>query len=105
MCLELHAWFLLDCWVLTNVYSPTVYAAQLEDLARQTGAAIAFPYYTPAPDKQFPFQFEQTYEALNYLVTHGDEYDLAKGSVALAGDSVGGKCRVRGWFCPLVSRC
>ncbi|KAH7028925.1 vegetative specific protein H5 [Microdochium trichocladiopsis] len=74
-------------WVLG---SPTVYAAQLEDLARETGAAIAFPYYTPAPDQQFPFQFEQTYEALHHLVTHGDDYDLLTSSIALAGDSVGG---------------
>lgn len=63
----------------------------LEDLARRTGAAIVFPYYTPAPDKQFPFQFEQTYEVLDYIVRHGSEHQLLTDSIALAGDSVGGK--------------
>lgn len=75
---------------LTNS-SPASYAPLLEDLARRTGAAIVFPYYTPAPDKQFPFQFEQTYEVLEYIVSRGDEHNLLVHSIALAGDSVGGK--------------
>lgn len=70
--------------------SPTVYAPFLSDLARRTGAAIVFPYYTPAPEKQFPFQFEQTYEVLDYLVRQGSEHNLQVQKIALAGDSVGG---------------
>ncbi|RAQ59959.1 vegetative specific protein H5 [Aspergillus flavus] len=61
-----------------------------EDLARGTGAAIVFPQYTPAPEKQFPFQFKQTYEVLDYLVRHGSERNLIVQSIALAGDSAGG---------------
>ncbi|OJJ70150.1 hypothetical protein ASPBRDRAFT_678829 [Aspergillus brasiliensis CBS 101740] len=74
-------------WVLG---SPASYAPLLEDLARRTGAAIVFPCYTPAPDKQFPFQFEQTYEVLDYMVRHGTEHNLVVQPIALAGDSVGG---------------
>ncbi|GKZ37781.1 hypothetical protein AbraIFM66950_009539 [Aspergillus brasiliensis] len=74
-------------WVLG---SPASYAPLLEDLARRTGAAIVFPYYTPAPDKQFPFQFEQTYEVLDYMVRHWTEHSLLVQPIALAGDSVGG---------------
>lgn len=74
---------------LTNL-SPTCYAPLLEDLARRTGAAIVFPYYTPAPDKQFPFQFEQTYEVLDYIIRHGSKRNLLVDSLCLAGDSVGG---------------
>lgn len=70
--------------------SPASFAPLLEDLARRTEAAIVFPYFTPAPDKQFPFQFEQTYEVLDYLVRHGSERHLLVQSIALAGDSVGG---------------
>ncbi|KAL8389041.1 hypothetical protein RB595_008835 [Gaeumannomyces hyphopodioides] len=74
-------------WILG---SPAVFAVMLQDLARRTGAAIVFPYYTPAPEKQFPFQFEQTYEVLDYMVRHGSEHNLLVESIALAGDSVGG---------------
>ncbi|UDD64066.1 hypothetical protein AFCA_011312 [Aspergillus flavus] len=70
--------------------SPASFAPLLEDLARGTGAAIVFPQYTPAPEKQFPFQFKQTYEVLDYLVRHGSERNLIVQSIALAGDSAGG---------------
>ncbi|GFF34195.1 vegetative specific protein H5 [Aspergillus udagawae] len=74
-------------WILG---SPASFAPLLEDSARRTGAAIVFPCYTPAPEKQFPFQFEQTYEVLDYMVRHGSERNLIARSIALAGDSVGG---------------
>ena len=51
---------------------------------------MVFPYYTPAPEKQFPFQFEQTYEVLDYMIRHGRERNLLVGSITLAGDSAGG---------------
>ncbi|KAF2994368.1 hypothetical protein E8E13_001499 [Curvularia kusanoi] len=70
--------------------SPTSCAPMMEDLARQSGAAIVFPYYTPAPDKQYPFQFEQTYKALAHIVRYGDDYNLQTESLVLAGDSAGG---------------
>lgn len=62
----------------------------MEDLARQSGAAMVFPCYTLAPEKQYPFQFEQTYGALDYIVQNGDKYGLRTDSFALAGDSAGG---------------
>ncbi|KAJ5221415.1 uncharacterized protein N7469_010302 [Penicillium citrinum] len=69
---------------------PTSFTPLLEDLARRTGTVIVFPYYTPAPDKQFPFQFEQVYEVLDYMVRHGGDHNLLVQSIALAGDSAGG---------------
>lgn len=62
----------------------------MEDLARQSGAAMVFPYYTPAPEKQYPFQFEQTYAVLDYFACNGEKHGLQTDSIALAGDSVGG---------------
>lgn len=62
----------------------------LEDLARRTGAAIVFPDYTRAPHQIFPFPFEQSYEVLDYIVRHGNEFKLSVETIALAGDSVGG---------------
>jgi len=62
----------------------------MEDIARQCQAAVVFPYYTPAPDKQFPFQFKQTYQALEHFARNGPSHGLVVDSFALAGDSVGG---------------
>lgn len=63
----------------------------MEDFARQTGAAVVFPYYTPAPEAQYPVQFEQVYGVLEHFVTNGDKYNLKVDRFGLAGDSVGGK--------------
>ncbi|GKU08421.1 lipase [Fusarium langsethiae] len=74
-------------WILG---SPTTHGALIEDLARQTGAAIVFPYYTPAPEAQYPVQFEQVYGVLEHFVTNGDKYGIKANRIGLAGDSVGG---------------
>jgi acetyl esterase len=62
----------------------------MENIARQCQAAVVFPYYTPAPDKQFPFQFEQTYQVLDHFARNGTAHGILAESFALAGDSVGG---------------
>ncbi|KAI8680519.1 hypothetical protein NCS57_00333100 [Fusarium keratoplasticum] len=74
-------------WILG---SPTVHGALMEDFVRQTGAAVVFPYYTPAPEAQYPTQFEQTYGVLEHFVHNGAKYNLKVGRFGLAGDSVGG---------------
>lgn len=76
--------------ILTNC-SPTVHGSLMEDLAQQTGAAVVFPYYSPAPEKQYPTQFEQSFAVLKYIVENGEKHDLKMDTLALAGDSVGGK--------------
>jgi acetyl esterase len=68
----------------------------MEDIARQCQAAVVFPYYTPAPDKQFPFQFEQTYQVLDHFARNGPAHGIRSESFALAGDSVGGESTFRG---------
>lgn len=75
-------------------FSPTAHGALMEDLARQTGAAVVFPYYTPAPEAQYPVQFEQVYGVLEHFVSNGDKYDLKVDRFGLAGDSVGGEYKV-----------
>ncbi|OQD88421.1 hypothetical protein PENANT_c004G00853 [Penicillium antarcticum] len=74
-------------WILG---SPTVHGSLMEDLARQTGAAVVFPYYSPAPEKQYPTQFEESFAALKYIVKNGKNHHLKTDTLALAGDSVGG---------------
>lgn len=63
----------------------------MEDFVRQTGAAVVFPYYTPAPEAQFPTQFEQAYGVLKHFVENGPKYNLETSKFGLAGESVGGK--------------
>ncbi|KAJ5981325.1 hypothetical protein N7499_001662 [Penicillium canescens] len=75
-------------WILG---SPTVHGSLMEDLARQTSAAVVFPYYSPAPEKQYPTQFEQSFAVLKYIAENGEKHDLKTDTLALAGDSVGGK--------------
>lgn len=58
---------------------------------RETGAAIVFPDYSLAPTKQYPFQINQVYAALDYIVREGQNHNLLTDRVVLAGDSVGGK--------------
>lgn len=62
----------------------------MEDLARLSKAAVVFPYYTPAPEKQYPVQFEESYGVLEYIVKNGNKHNLMADRLALAGDSVGG---------------
>jgi acetyl esterase len=69
----------------------------MEDIARQTGAAVVFPYYTPAPEAQYPVQFEQVYGVLEHFATNGDKYNINVNQIGLAGDSVGGKYLILPW--------
>lgn len=62
----------------------------MEDFVRQTGAAVVFPYYTPAPEAQYPTQFEQSYGVLEHIVKNSAKYQLNVKTIGLAGDSVGG---------------
>ncbi|XWW99221.1 hypothetical protein V2A60_007230 [Cordyceps javanica] len=78
-------------WILG---SPSAHGALMEDFVRQTGAAVVFPYYTPAPEAQYPTQFEQSYGVLEYIVNNGDKHQLKTDRFGLAGDSVGGNMAI-----------
>ncbi|PHH83884.1 hypothetical protein CDD83_2860 [Cordyceps sp. RAO-2017] len=74
-------------WILG---SPSVHGPLMEDFVRQTGAAVVFPYYTPAPEAQYPVQFEQTYGVLEHFIRNGSTHGLRTEKISFAGDSVGG---------------
>ncbi|KAH7018390.1 alpha/beta hydrolase fold-domain-containing protein [Microdochium trichocladiopsis] len=78
-------------WILG---SPTVHGSLMEDFVRKTGAAVVFPYYTPAPEAQYPTQFEQSYGVLEYFVKNGSKHQLDCAVFGLAGDSVGGNMAI-----------
>lgn len=62
----------------------------MEDLARESGCAIVFTYHTPAPDAQYPIQFDQSFGVLDWILNNGNRYGLKTDKYVLAGDSVDG---------------
>lgn len=80
----------MDIGLTIECNSPSVHGTLMEDFVRKTGAAVVFPYYTPAPEAQYPTQFEQSYGVLEHVVKNGDKYKLKTDKFGLAGDSVGG---------------
>ena len=70
----------------------------MEDFVRQTGAAVVFPYSPPAPEAQYPKQFDQAYGVLEHFVTEGSKYNLKTDRFGLAGDSVGGESLLPAMF-------
>jgi len=73
-------------WILG---SPKTHDRLVRDLVRETGLAFVFIYYTPAPDAQFPVQFEEAYAVIEYIGKHGAEKGLKTDRFGIAGDSVG----------------
>ena len=63
----------------------------MEDIVNQTGAAVVFPYYTPAPEQQYPVQLEQIFGVLEYVIDNSQRLKLDSHRFGLAGDSVGGE--------------
>lgn len=74
--------------------SPNTHDSLVSDLVRETGCAVAFPYYTPAPEPRYPQQFDEAYAAVEYFVKEGKKHGLKTDKIAFAGDSAGGTCRV-----------
>jgi acetyl esterase/lipase len=70
--------------------SPNTHDRLVRDLVRATGYAIVFPYYTPAPDTQYPVQYEQCYAVILYIAANGASLGLKTDKFAICGDSVGG---------------
>jgi acetyl esterase len=82
-------------WILG---SPSTHDSLVRDLVRQTGCAILFPYYTPAPEAKYPHQFEEAYACVEYFVRNGSDYGLVTDNIAFAGDSVGGKLCIVNYY-------
>ncbi|PNP77102.1 hypothetical protein FNYG_09571 [Fusarium nygamai] len=74
-------------WIMGSAKS---FAVLMEDLARRTRAVIVFPDYTLVPHQTFPYPLEQTYEVLDHMVRHSSQHQILPGTIAVAGDSVGG---------------
>jgi acetyl esterase len=49
-----------------------------------------FPYYSPAPEAQYPVQFDQSFGVLEWTLKNGKQLGLKTDRYVCAGDSVGG---------------
>ena len=70
--------------------SVQMYDAFCHSIAEISGVAIASVEYRLIPEHPFPTQLEDCLAALQWLLKHGSELDLATDRVAIMGDSAGG---------------
>ncbi|KAI9730542.1 MAG: hypothetical protein M1834_005783 [Cirrosporium novae-zelandiae] len=73
-------------WVLG---SPHTHDSLVRDLTRLSGAAIVFPYYTPAPEAQYPAQFEEVFAVIKYFLENGKRMGITTERYVFVGDSAG----------------
>lgn len=59
-------------------------------LCSNTESVVLSVGYTVAPERKFPFQLEQCYEALLWAVAHAKELSCDPHRIAIVGDSAGG---------------
>lgn len=69
---------------------PQTHDRLVRELAVGAQAAVVFPDYDLAPEKQYPTQIEQVYAVADWLMKNGSEQSLDSSRIAIAGDSVGG---------------
>jgi acetyl esterase/lipase len=69
---------------------PQTHDRLIRELAAGTGAAVVFPDYDLAPEKQYPTQVEQVYAVAEWIAVNGADEGLDGSRLAVAGDSVGG---------------
>jgi acetyl esterase len=74
-------------WVLGGIET---HAGIVREMALRAEAAVVFPHYALSPEARFPVAVEQCYAAARWVQSHGTEYAIDGGRMALAGDSAGG---------------
>ena len=62
----------------------------IRELAVETGAAVVYPEYDPAPEVQYPVSLEQSYAVLEHVARSGPELGVDPRGIVIAGDSAGG---------------
>jgi acetyl esterase len=59
-------------------------------LCKEVGALVVSVGYLNAPEGKFPLPLEQCYDALQWIVSHAQEFHANPARLAIAGDSAGG---------------
>ncbi|HEY1082433.1 MAG TPA: alpha/beta hydrolase [Prosthecobacter sp.] len=66
----------------------------VREIANGVQAAVVFVNYTPSPEARYPVAIEEAYAALQWVADHGDELNIDRNRLAVAGDSVGGNMAI-----------
>lgn len=66
----------------------------VRDLAVGANAAVVFPEYDRSPEVRYPVANEQSYRAVQWVITDGAAEGLDPTRIAVAGDSVGGNMAI-----------
>lgn len=74
-------------WVMGNELT---HDRLIRQLASDSGAAVVFPIYEPAPESQYPQTTNDLFATLQHIAEYGAKYNLDTEHLIVAGDSVGG---------------
>lgn len=66
----------------------------VREIANGVQAAVVFVNYTASPEARYPVAIEEAYAALQWVADHGDELNIDRNRLAVAGDSVGGNMAI-----------
>lgn len=90
-----HAIFYIHSagWVFGSFHT---HEKLVRELAARTGSLVVFPEYSRAPEARYPTAIEQCYYLLSHLweIVEDRCPDLDRGTLTVAGDSVGGNMAV-----------
>ncbi len=78
-------------WILGNAHT---HDRLVRELAVGTNAAVVFINYSPSPEASFPKPLEEAFSATQYIIEHGNEFNLDSSRLAVAGDSAGGNMAI-----------
>jgi len=78
-------------WILGN---KNTHDRLVRELAVGANAAVVFVNYTPSPEAKFPKPLEEAFDATQYIIEHGKEFNLDPTRLAVVGDSVGGNMAI-----------
>ncbi|WP_066363029.1 alpha/beta hydrolase [Herbidospora mongoliensis] len=74
-------------WVFGGEHS---HGRLARELARGSGAAVAFVHYSRAPEARYPVALREARAALGWIRSHGAAHGLDPARIAVAGDAEGG---------------
>ncbi|XWV26005.1 putative alpha/beta hydrolase [Tupanvirus soda lake] len=73
-------------WIMGNART---HGRLMSNISIMTNTAVVYVGYTPAPEKKYPTQLIQAYDALMYVVNNSGKHNFNINKLILMGDDVG----------------